>query len=168
MDAEKLKRLLNLIPHPREGGYYARTWESEEMIPQTALPDRYSDKRFAGTCIYYLLDPYTFSEMHRLKSDEIYHFYMGDPMELLLLLPDGSARTVIVGSDIERGQTPQLVIPKNVWQGSRLVPGGKFALIGCTVSPGFDFADYEAGSREALIRQYPEYQERIEALTREK
>lgn len=168
MDADTLKRLLNLIPHPREGGYYARTWESEEMIPQSALPERYSDKRFAGTCIYYLLDPDTFSEIHRLKSDEIYHFYLGDPIELLMLFPDGSAKTVIVGSDIEKGQTPQLVIPKHVWQGSRLVSGGKFALIGCTVSPGFDFADYDAGSRATLIREYPQYREKIEALTHER
>jgi uncharacterized protein len=166
MDAATLKRLFNLVPHPREGGYYARTWESEEIIPHSALPDRYSAQRLAGTCIYYLLDPNSFSEIHRLQSDEIYHFYLGDPIELLMLHPNGSSKTVQVGSDIEKGQIPQLVIPKNVWQGSRLVSGGGFALIGCTVSPGFDFADYEAGSRAALIHAYPQYMDQIKALTR--
>jgi predicted cupin superfamily sugar epimerase len=131
------------------------------MIPKSALPERYSDQRLAGTCIYYLLEPETFSEMHRLHSDEIYHFYLGDPIELLMLHPDGSGETVLVGSDIEGGQLPQLVIPRNVWQGSRLVPGGKFALIGCTVSPGFDFVDYESGSRNALISTYPQFEEQI-------
>lgn len=166
MNADTVKRLLNLVPHPREGGYFVRTWESEEIIPHEALPGRYSGRRFAGTSIYYLLDSDTFSEMHRLQSDEIYHFYLGDPIELLMLKPDGSGQTVLIGSDIANGQIPQFVIPKHVWQGSKLVSGGKFALIGCTVSPGFDFADYEAGSRSALVHAYPEYTDKIKALTR--
>jgi uncharacterized protein len=165
MDADTLKRLLNLVPLPMEGGYYVPTWEAQEIIPHSALPDRYSGQRFAGTCIYYLLDPSTFSGMHRLQSDEIYHFYLGDPVELLTLHPDGSARTVLLGSDISSGQIPQFVIPKNVWQGSRLIPGGRFALMGCTVSPGFDFADFEAGTHKALTEAYPECKDKIEALT---
>jgi len=166
MTADEIKRLLNLVPHPREGGSFIQTWRAEEMIPHDALPPRYSAERAAGTCIYYLLEPGTFSEMHRLASDEIFHFYAGDPVEMLQLAPDGSARTVMLGSDLAAGQHPQLVVPKYVWQGSQLAPGGKVALLGCTVSPGFDFADYEAGRAEPLAREYPQYAELIRMLTR--
>jgi predicted cupin superfamily sugar epimerase len=166
MTADEIKTLLNLEPHPCEGGYFRQTWRSEEEIPHPVLPARYSAARAAGTCIYYLLEPGTFSEMHRLASDEIFHFYYGDPIEMLQLLPDSSGETVSLGSDLSRGQNPQLVVPKNVWQGSRLMPGGKVALLGCTVSPGFDYADYETGHRATLTRAYPRFAELIEALTR--
>ena len=142
-----------------------QTWRAEENIPREALPARYSGGRSAGTCIYYLLEPGTFSEMHRLASDEIFHFYLGDPVEMLQLDPDGSARTVILGNDLAAGQHPQLVVPKFVWQGSRLVPGGKLALLGCTVSPGFDYADYETGHADSLTREYPQYADLIGTLT---
>jgi len=166
MNADEIKKLLNLEPHPCEGGWFIQTWRSGEVIPQAALPTRYPADRAAGTCIYYLLEPGTFSEMHRLASDEIFHFYYGDPIEMLQLLPDGSARTIILGSDLSRGQHPQLIVPKNVWQGSRLMPGGEVALIGCTVSPGFDYADYQSGKRDALLREYPDSSDLIVALTR--
>jgi predicted cupin superfamily sugar epimerase len=104
--------------------------------------------------------------MHRLASDEIFHFYCGDPVEMLQLWPDGSARTVILGNDLARGQHPQLIVPKYVWQGSHLLPGGQVALFGCSVSPGFDYADYETGRRDALLRDYPQYSDLIHALTR--
>ena len=166
MSADDIKKLLHLAPHPREGGWFVQTWRSEEVIPKAVLPARYSADRAAGTCIYYLLEPDTFSEMHRLASDEIFHFYYGDPVEMLQLLPDGSGRTIILGNDFARGQHPQLSVPKNVWQGSRLVRGGQVALLGCTVSPGFDYADYETGEREKLGRDYPEFADLIRTLTR--
>jgi uncharacterized protein len=166
MSAAEIKKLLNLAPHPCEGGSFIQTWKSEEVIPQSALPERYTGERAAGTCIYYLLEPGTFSEMHRLASDEIFHFYLGDPVEMLQLMPDGSARTVILGDDLARGERSQVIVPKNVWQGSRLVPGGQVALLGCTVSPGFDYADYETGHRDALVSEYPEWSELITVLTR--
>jgi len=166
MTADEIKKKLSLEPHPCEGGWFVQTWRSEEVIPHAALPARYPGERAAGTCIYYLLEPGTFSEMHRLASDEIFHFYYGDPVEMLQLLPDGSARTVVLGNDLMRGQHPQLIVPKNVWQGSRLVQGGRVALLGCTVSPGFDYADYETGVREALLRDYPQPSELITVLTR--
>ena len=106
--------------------------------------------------------------MHRLASDEIFHFYLGDPVEMLQLLPDGSGRTVVLGNDLAKGQHPQLIVEKNVWQGSRLVPGGQVALLGCTVSPGFDYADYETGKRDALVRDYGQFAELITSLTRHK
>lgn len=166
MTADEIKRLLNLAPHPREGGSFVETWRAEETIPRESLPSHYSSARSAGTCIYYLLEPGTFSEMHRLASDEIFHFYLGDPVEMLQLSPDSSARTVILGNDLAAGQCPQVIVPKSVWQGSRLVPGGKMALLGCTVSPGFDYADYEVGSAASLIPEYPKYAELIRILTR--
>src|SRR5271170_6506790 len=151
MTAEEIKRLLRLEAHPREGGNFRQTWKSEEEIPLGALPSRYSGARAAGTAIYYLLEPSTFSEMHRLISDEVFHFYLGDPVAMLQLWPDGESRVVILGSDLAAGMLPQLVVPKNVWQGTRLVPGGSVALLGCTVSPGFDFADYETSKRTDLL-----------------
>jgi hypothetical protein len=166
MTADEIRALFNLEPHPREGGFFAETWKSEETIPVEALPSRYRASRLAGTAIYYLLDAGGFSEIHRLASDEVFHFYYGDPVEMLQLSPDGTGRTILLGNDLEQGMKPQVVAPKGVWQGSRLVPGGKVALLGCTVSPGFDYADYEAGSRVELLHRFPQYREHIEALTR--
>jgi uncharacterized protein len=164
--AEEIKRLLQLEAHPCEGGYFRQTWKSEEEIPLAALPARYESAHAAGTAIYYLLEPSTFSEMHRLRSDEVFHFYYGDPIEMLQLWPDGSSRTVMLGNDFASGALPQLIVPKNVWQGSRLIPDGSVALIGCTVSPGFDYMDYETGLRGPLTAQYPDAAAMIEALTR--
>jgi predicted cupin superfamily sugar epimerase len=166
MTAEEIKRLLHLEAHPCEGGYFRQTWKSEERIPLASLPSRYLGERAAGTAIYYLLEPSTFSEMHKLISDEVFHFYLGDPVEMLQLWPDGSSRVVTLGNDLAAGLLPQLVVPKGVWQGSRLVAGGSVALLGCTVSPGFDYADYETGKREELLREYPQAAAMIEALTR--
>jgi predicted cupin superfamily sugar epimerase len=163
--ADQIKQKLGLVSHP-EGGWYIQTYKSQETIPRDGLNQRYPAARATGTAIYYLLEPSTFSEMHRLKSDEIFHFYMGDPVEMLQLWPDGSAQVVILGTDLAHGHLPQLVVPKDVWQGSRLIPGGSFALLGCTVSPGFEFEDYESGARQALTSQYPSHQEMISALTR--
>jgi hypothetical protein len=149
-----------------EGGYFAETYRSTEMISAECLQVRYSSARSVGTAIYYLLEPGTFSEIHRVASDEIFHFYLGDPVEMLQLWPDGSGKQVIIGTDIESGMAPQLVVPHGVWQGARLVAGGEFALLGCTVSPGFEYADYESGSRQLLSAAYPEHREMIRALTR--
>jgi hypothetical protein len=166
LNAEKLKSLLNLVSLPSEGGYYAETYRSPELIRQECLPGRYSGPRNVSTAIYYLLEPNAFSALHRVASDETFHFYLGDPVEMLQLWPDGSSKVVLIGSDIERGMVPQAVVPPGVWQGARLVDGGQFALLGCTVSPGFEFADYEDGSRELLRQTYPEFREMICALTR--
>lgn len=163
--ADELKKRLQLEPHPCEGGCFRQTWRADETIPKTVLPVRYPADRNAGTAIYYLLEPHTFSELHRLASDEIFHFYLGDPVEMLQLWPDGRVQTVVLGQNLEAAMHVQLHVPKNVWQGSRLLPGGKFALLGCTVSPGFDYADYESGNRNALSQQYPQAAEMILLLT---
>jgi predicted cupin superfamily sugar epimerase len=165
--AEDVKKLLGLAPHPREGGWYVRTYEAGELIAAEAFGDgRYAGARRTGTAIYYLLEPETFSEMHRLKSDEVFHFYAGDAVEMLQLSAGGRGEKVVIGNDLVRGQRPQVVVGRGVWQGSRLVAGGWWALLGCTVSPGFEFEDYEAGERVELCRRWPEFAEEIGALTR--
>jgi uncharacterized protein len=165
--AEDVKKLLGLAPHPREGGWFVRTYEAGELIAAEAFGDgRYGGARRTGTAIYYLLEPGTFSEMHRLKSDEVFHFYGGDAVEMLQLSGDGRGEKVVIGNDLARGQRPQVVVGHGVWQGSRLVAGGGWALLGCTVSPGFEFEDYEAGERVELCRRWPEFAEEIGALTR--
>jgi predicted cupin superfamily sugar epimerase len=156
MSSADVIALFDLKPLPREGGYYRETYRSAQ---------RAGDKS-AGTAIYYLLTPDTFSALHRLPTDEIYHFYLGDPVTLLLLGAEGG-RMVTLGNDVQAGQQPQFVVPHNVWQGSSLQPGGVFALMGTTMAPGFDFSDYEAGKRDELTRRYPKFAESIEQLTRE-
>ena len=167
MTAGEVKKLLGLAPHPREGGWYVRTYEAAELVGVEAFEDRrYAGARRTGTAIYYLLEPDMFSEMHRLKSDEVFHFYAGDAAEMLQLMSDGSGRRVVIGSDLVAGERPQVVVGRGVWQGSRLVAGGKWALLGCTVSPGFEYEDYEDGSCAALSEGWPEFAEMIAALTR--
>jgi predicted cupin superfamily sugar epimerase len=164
--ADQIRTLLNLKPHPEEGGYFIETYRSSETISEKALPGRYKGVRTLGTAIYYLLTTETFSAVHRLQSDEIFHFYLGDPVQMLQLWPDASGRVVILGSDILNGMELQVVVPRGVWQGARLLKNGKFALLGATVSPGFEFVDYESGPREELIKSYPEFQDLITALTK--
>jgi uncharacterized protein len=167
MTAEDVKKLLGLAPHPREGGWFVRTYEAGELIAAEAFGDgRYAGARRTGTAIYYLLEPETFSEMHRLESDEVFHFYVGDAVEMLQLTADGQGERVLIGNDLVGGHRPQVVVGRGVWQGSRLVAGGRWALLGCTVSPGFEFEDYEAGERVELCRRWPEFAEEIGALTR--
>jgi uncharacterized protein len=167
MTAKEVKKLLGLQPHPREGGWYVRTYEAVEMVGAETFGDkRYEGPRRTGTAIYYLLEPETFSEMHRLKSDEVFHFYAGDAVEMLQLTANGKGAMVVIGNDLLRGQRPQVLVERGVWQGSRLVEGGRWALLGCTVSPGFEFEDYDEGTREELCAEWPAFVEEITALTR--
>jgi predicted cupin superfamily sugar epimerase len=163
---EQIKRLLKLEPHPEEGGYFIETYRSDESVPADALPDRYGADRACGSAIYYLLTPETFSAMHRLRSDEVFHFYLGDPVEMLHLWPDGSGQVITMGPDVLGGMRLQVIVPRGVWQGTRLLPGGRFALLGTTVAPAFEYADYEPGEREVLVEAYPEFREWVIALTR--
>lgn len=165
LSAEEVIKLLNLRPHPKEGGFFSETYRSGILFPTASLPATYRGARSASTAIYYMLTPTTFSEMHRVATDEVFHFYMGGPVEMLQLWPEGFSRVVVLGTDLAAGQRPQLVVPAGVWQGSRLLPGGSYALLGATVAPGFDYADYESGNREELIRAYPHEAERIRILT---
>lgn len=163
--AEQLIAALGLKPLPVEGGYYRETYRAGLRLPASLLPAPYPSDRDAATAIYYLLTPTTFSALHRLPTDEVFHFYLGDPVEMLQLLPDGSGRVVTLGLDVLGGQFVQALVPRGVWQGSALKSGGAFALLGTTMAPGFDFADYEGGNRETLLAQYPAFAERIRRLT---
>jgi len=157
---------LGLEPLPTEGGYFLQTW----CGPQVAADPRGSRaSKPWGTAIYYLLtnEPNCFSALHRLPTDEVYHFYLGDPVEQLRLYPNGRHENVVLGQDMERGQLVQSIAPRDVWQGSRLVPGGRFALLGTTMAPGFVPSDYEGGRRAVLVAQYPFVAQQIVALTRE-
>jgi uncharacterized protein len=167
-DARQIIDALGLQPHPIEGGYFRETHRSVGSIPAADLPEGYRTEtgRSFGTAIYYLLTPDTFSEMHRLPTEEVFHLYLGGPVRMLQLDPDGGGREVIIGADILAGQQPQVVVPPNVWQGSRVEPGVDFALLGATMAPGFDYADYEQGRQGDLMQRYPEHAAIIRALTR--
>jgi predicted cupin superfamily sugar epimerase len=160
MTANEIKALLKLDPHPVEGGFYRRTYTSPGTVD---LP---RGARAQGTAIYYLLEAGTFSEIHVLESDELFHFYLGDPVEMLHLYPDGRSAVVILGPDLPAGHQVQVVVPAGVWQGTRLIGDGKVALLGCTVTPGFDFADYRNAQYAELVASWPAQAERIRALTR--
>ncbi len=164
--ADRIIRALGLKPHP-EGGYYRETYRSEETIAASNLPPRYEGPRVYSTAIYFMLTSGNFSCIHRIKSDEIFHFYLGDPVEMLVLNPNGSGYTIKLGPDIGDGMLPQVVVPAGVWQGLVLSEGGSFALLGTTVSPGFDFADFEIGIRKDLVSSYPHYSDIIIRLTRQ-
>jgi len=160
MTADEIKALLGLELHPVEGGFFRRTYTSNGKVELTR------GVRAQGTAIYYLLEPGTFSEMHVLASDEMFHFYLGDPVEMLQLYPDGRSAVFTLGQDLMADQHVQLLVPAGVWQGTRLVGDGKVALLGCTVTPGFDFADYRSASYAELAAKWPAEAERIRKLTR--
>ena len=160
MNARQIKSLLQLEPHPIEGGSYRRTYTAPGAVELPRGPRPHS------TAIYYLLESGTFSEMHVLGSDEIFHFYLGDPVEMLQLYADGSSAVFTLGPDLEAGQQVQLVVPAGVWQGTRLIGQGQVALLGCTVTPGFDFADYRSASYADLAAEWPHEAQRIRSLTR--
>src|SRR3974390_2570526 len=166
MTADDIKRLLQLVPLEMEGGFFRETYRSRWMGARESLPDRIEGIRSIGTAIYYMITPKSFSTLHRLPGTEIFHFYMGDPVAMLELHPDGKAQIVTLGHDIAAGQQPQVVVRGNVWQGCRLAPGGRGALMGTTMAAGFDYADYETGGREELIAKYPDVAGRIREYTR--
>ncbi len=166
-DAERIIKLYNMKPHPGEGGYYVETYRSKDMVDKGAFPGgRYDEDKSISTAIFYLLTSDTKSFFHRLKSDEIYHFYMGDPVELVLIHPNGSTKVLYLGHDLRAGQFVQAVVPAGMWQGASLLDGGEYALMGTTVAPGFDFSDFELGERDDLLSTFPLHKNYIEKLTR--
>lgn len=164
--ANEIIRLLDLQPLAMEGGFFRETYRSTLRLAPASLGHPYKQEKAAATAIYYLLTPETFSALHRLPTDEIYHHYCGGPVEMLQLLPDGRSCVVVLGSDLAAGQLPQVVVRAGVWQGSRLLSGAEFALMGTTMAPGFDYADFEAGKRKELLARYPVEGARIRVLTR--
>ncbi|MFJ5778604.1 cupin domain-containing protein [Streptomyces sp. NPDC093094] len=156
MTPQELVDRYGLEPIPREGGRFRRTWTGPER----------SDGRPEGTAIVALLTAEDYSALHRLKSDEIWHFYLGDPLTLLLLSPDGTTRSAVLGPDLGRGQQPQLAVPAGTWMGGRVAEGGAWTFFGCTTTPGFTYEDYEHGVAADLAARYPGEAARIMTLCR--
>ena len=164
---EQLKRLIRnykLKAHP-EGGYFRESYRSTGTIPAAALDGSFIGPRSYSTAIYFLLPEGSISRLHRIKSDEIWHFYLGGPLNLAQIMPDGRVVSVTLGRDIKAGQEFQHVVPAGCWFGASPSPGSGFSFVGCTVAPGFDFADYEHGTRDTLLQAYPEQRELILRLT---
>jgi hypothetical protein len=166
MTAEDVIRILQLVPLEMEGGFFRETYRSHLTVPAGLLPPEYTGARSLGTAIYYMVTPESFSRLHRVPGTEVFHFYLGDPAEMLQLLPDGSSQTVTLGTNLDEGERPQVVVRGGIWQGCKLKPGGKFALLATTMSPGFDYADYENGDRAMLVKQYPGAAESIREYTK--
>lgn len=168
LSAQEVIDRLRLVPLSIEGGYFRETYRASLMIPAEALPAErgYAGPRSCATAIYYLLTPDAFSALHRVRSDEVFHFYAGDPVEMLQLGPGDAGRVVTLGNDLIAEHMPQVVVPAGVWQGCRLAAGGRWALMGCTVAPGFDYADFELAKRDELTARFADYAARIAELTR--
>ena len=169
MTADKLIELLGLEPLPTEGGLFKSTYRSDESIQSSGLPTRYKSSRPISTAIYYLLtaDSDSFSALHKLQSDEVYHFYLGDPVELFLLEETGEMQRIILGQDLCSGQQIQYVVPRNVWQGSKLVAGGSYALLGTTMAPGYQSADYIHADAATIREACPDESEMLLELVRQ-
>ena len=163
-DANYWINKLNLKEHP-EGGYYNETYRSDESIEKTALPARFDCTRSFSTAIYFLLKGDKFSAFHRFKSDELWHFYTGSSITLHIIDHNGKYNQIILGSDYENGETFQAVIKAGFWFGATVNDRLSYALVGCTVSPGFNFNDFEIGNSKTLIKKYPSNRSIIEKLT---
>lgn len=151
-------------PHP-EGGYFVETYRAAEQIPHAALPNRFGGSRAFSTAIYFLLEGHHFSALHRIQADEVWHFYAGDPLEVFVIYPESGALDIIrLGPDPEADEVFQAVVPAGAWFGSRPVAGAVYSLVGCTVAPGFDFADFELAEREKLLAAFPHHKLVIEGL----
>jgi predicted cupin superfamily sugar epimerase len=167
MTAEEVKQILQLEPLRMEGGFFRETYRSRWMISPDYLPEGMRGMHSIGTAIYFMITPESFSRLHRVPGSEIFHFYMGDPIQMLQLLPDGSHQVLTIGTDLASGARPQVIVRGHVWMGCKLAPGGKLALMGTTMSPGFAQSDYEGGNRADLSAQYPAAADLIREFTRE-
>ncbi len=162
LTAEDVIKILNLKPLPEEGGFYRETARASELIE----PHGYAGSRSLSTAIYYLVTHDSFSALHRVPGPEIFHFYLGDAVQMLQIREDGSSKIVVLGPDLRAGMQLQVIVGGNTWQGLRLSDGGSFALLGTTMSPGFDFKDFESGDRKKLSRQFPSLEDTIRHFTR--
>jgi len=163
--ANQLIKQYNLQPHP-EGGWYCQTYKSNEQVAANALPTRFGASRAFSTAIYFLLEQGNFSAFHRIKSDECWHFYAGDPLLLYIIQQSGELKMISLGNGLEKGQIFQFVVPANCWFASRPAPGSVYCFAGCTVSPGFEFEDFELADVDALADQYPQHRAIIMELCR--
>jgi predicted cupin superfamily sugar epimerase len=166
MTVDTLVKELDLLPHP-EGGYYKETYRSEAKISHACLSPDFSGDRHIATGIYFLIEKGNFSALHKIKSDETWHFYFGDALEVIEIDEQGILTITKIGSHLLKGETFQYTVKANTWFGSRVSGNGNFSLVGCTVYPGFDFNDFELAKRDDLIKQFPKHQTIVTELTRE-
>jgi len=155
----------NLQPHP-EGGWYSQTYKSDEQITAESLPQRFGGTRAFSTAIYFLLEQGNFSAFHRIKSDECWHFYAGDPLDIYIIHQSGELERIFLGNDFECGQTFQYVVPAKCWFASRPAACSSYCFVGCTVSPGFEFDDLELADANSLSNVYPQHKAIIKELCR--
>ena len=169
LNENKIQALINhynLLPHP-EGGFYRQTYAASEQILRDALPERFDGNRNFSTAIYFLLPNGNFSAFHRIKSDEVWHFYEGCALHIHVIHPNGDYECLKLGSNMNNGESYQLVVPANAWFASEPVgDAGSFALVGCTVAPGFEFSDFELADAEKLVEQFPIHEQLIRRLSR--
>ena len=165
LTADELIKRLGLVHHP-EGGWYRETYRSAGMIPGDALPERFSGPRSLCTSIYFFLEQGDRSALHRIKSDELWHFHTGASLAIHVITPDGEHQKLKLGTDITAGESFQAVVPAGCWFGAEISGYGLYSLVGCTVAPGFNFDDFEMGSRAILLQQFPSHAEIIRRLTK--
>lgn len=157
---------LGLQPHP-EGGWYKETYRSNGLMPGEHLPAGFTGPRCFSTAIYFLLEGQQFSAFHRIKSDELWHFYYGDPINIYNITENGTLEEIKLGNNVDNGEVFQAVVPAGRWFASQPANPNSFALVGCTVAPGFDFADFEMAKRADLLQEFPQHSDLIMRLTRE-
>ncbi len=162
---KELVQKLDLRPHP-EGGFYKETYRSEHSIPNANLAGNHEGDRSYGTGIYFMLTSDAFSAFHRIEQDELWFFHQGSAIELHMISPEGEHTRHLIGNNILQGEQPQLVVPETYWFAAKVVDDGEFALVSCTVSPGFDFRDFVLPSREELTSIYPQHEQIISEFTR--
>jgi hypothetical protein len=165
MNANHWIQRLNLQRHP-EGGWYRETWRSPESVQREHLPERFTGPRHFSTAIYYLLEQDDFSAFHRLKQEECWHHYDGGTIELHLISPEGKWSQRRLGKNLDAGEEPQIMVASGWWFAATVASGAGYCLSGCTVAPGFDFADFEMPTRAELIALFPQYAKEIEKRTR--
>lgn len=162
---EQLIKQYDLKPHP-EGGWYKQTYKSTGIIRAIALPQGFGGDRVFSTAIYFLLEKGDFSAFHRIKSDECWHFYAGDPLHVFVIDHNGGLQIITLGNNIDKGETFQFVVPANCWFASRPATGSEYCLVGCTVAPGFEFEDLEMADAKSLAALYPRHTSIIKDLCR--
>ena len=164
MALDEIIKTLGLKPHP-EGGYYKETYRSRGKIKGECLGQKYSGERHYSTCIYFLMTSANFSAFHRIDQDEIWHFYDGASIKLHTISETGKHSEFIIGRDFAKGEMPQLVVPGGHWFAAEVMAQNSYALVGCTVSPGFSFEDFELADRKQLITMFPKHKELITKFT---
>jgi predicted cupin superfamily sugar epimerase len=165
LTVQQLVQQFNMLPHP-EGGYYKENYRSDEIISSNNLPERFSGDRYFSTAIYFLLEQGNFSAFHKIKSDECWHFYAGQTLNVYVLQHDGKLEIIRLGNDLNNGETFQFVVPANCWFASEPATNTDFSFVGCTVAPGFDFEDFELAKADELVQLFPQHETEIRRLCR--